>query len=97
MSEGDDPQVVPTDEGLKVDVPSVKGRPGRTVPVTYGEHPDSCPVRCWNAWLEAKLAAGAESGGPALVYVDQWGSLGAQRLSPDGVGARWPGPRGTPA
>ncbi|MFD4865244.1 hypothetical protein [Streptomyces sp. NPDC058412] len=86
MSQLDDVQVVPTDEGLKVHVPPVKGRPGRTVPVTYGEHSDSCPVRCWNAWLKAKAEAGVEPGGPAFVYVDQWGNLGAQRLSPDGVG-----------
>ncbi|MGW7436628.1 hypothetical protein [Streptomyces sp. NPDC054849] len=36
--------------------------------------------------LNAKTAAGAEPGGPAFVYVDQWGNLGSRRLSPDGVG-----------
>jgi integrase len=67
-------------EGLRVTVPSVKGRPGRTVVVAYGRHPDSCPVRCWLAWKEtADLTSG-----PAFRPVDQWGNLGAGRLSPDG-------------
>ncbi|MFI1651459.1 hypothetical protein ACH4XT_31665 [Streptomyces avidinii] len=39
MSELDDVQVVPTDEGLKAHVRPVKGCPGCIVPVTYGEHP----------------------------------------------------------
>ncbi|MFD5564543.1 site-specific integrase [Kitasatospora griseola] len=67
-------------EGLRVVVPSVKGRPGRTVVVAYGRHPDSCPVRCWLAWREA--ASLGE--GPAFRPVDQWGHLGIGRLSPDG-------------
>ncbi|MEU2856783.1 hypothetical protein [Streptomyces syringium] len=73
-------------EGLDVHVPSVKGRPPRDVIVYYGEHPDTCPVRCWLAWQQAKLAAGADPGGPAYLPVDQWGHLGTQRLSPDGCG-----------
>ncbi|MEU6011894.1 hypothetical protein [Streptomyces sp. NPDC047453] len=86
MSELDDPHIRLVDEGLKVHVPSVKGRPARDVPVTYGENPDTCPVRCWLAWQEAKLAAGAAPDGPAFLPVDQWGHLGTIRLSPDGVG-----------
>ncbi|MFJ5899440.1 hypothetical protein ACIQFZ_29145 [Streptomyces sp. NPDC093064] len=86
MSELDDPHIRLVDEGLKVHVPSVKGRPARDVPVTYGENPDTCPVRCWLAWQEAKLAAGAAPDGPTFLPVDQWGHLGATRLSPDGVG-----------
>ncbi|MEU2899633.1 hypothetical protein ABZ690_08095 [Streptomyces sp. NPDC006967] len=85
MSLLDDAHIQVADEGLKVHVPSVKGRPPRDVPVTYGEHRASCPVRCWQAWQEAKLAAGADPDGPAFLSVDQWGHLGA-RLSPDGVG-----------
>ncbi|MGW5126962.1 hypothetical protein ACWEQ7_23540 [Streptomyces sp. NPDC004069] len=86
MSEPDDPHIRLVDEGLKVHVPSVKGRPARDVPVTYGENPDTCPVRCWLAWQEAKLAARASPDGPAFLPVDQWGYLGTIRLSPDGVG-----------
>ncbi|OEV12984.1 hypothetical protein [Streptomyces nanshensis] len=86
MSELDDPNIQVVDEGLTVHVPSVKGRPARDVPVTPGEHRETCPVRCWLAWHEAKLAAGAEDGGPAYLPVDQWGHLGTARLSPDGVG-----------
>ncbi|PJE97132.1 hypothetical protein CUT44_14210 [Streptomyces carminius] len=86
MSIMDDVHVRPVEEGLMVHVPSVKGRPARDVPVTYGEDRATCPVRCWQAWQEAKLAAGAEPGGPAFLPVDQWGHLGTARLSPDGVG-----------
>lgn len=82
----DDPHIQLVDEGLKVHIPSVKNRPARDVPVTYGDNPDTCPVRCWLAWQEAKLDAGAVPGGPAFLPVDQWGYLGAARLSPDGVG-----------
>jgi integrase len=86
MSALDDADIVPVDEGLMVHVPSVKGRPPRDAPVTYGEHADTCPVRCWNAYRAAKLAAGAAPGGPAFLPVDQWGHQGKARLSPDGVG-----------
>jgi hypothetical protein len=86
MAEMDSPHIRVVDEGLMVHVPSVKGRPPRDVPVTYGEHRASCPVRCWLAWQEAKLASGADPDGPAFVAVDQWGHLGTARLSPDGVG-----------
>lgn len=86
MSELDDPDIEAVDEGLMVHIPSVKGRPERDAPVTYGEDIDTCPVRCWRAYQEAKLAAGAVPGGPAFLPVDQWGNQGTARLSPDGVG-----------
>jgi hypothetical protein len=86
MSELDDPDIEDVDEGLMVHVPSVKGRPERDAPVTYGEDVDTCPVRCWRAYKAAKLAAGAAPGGPAFLPVDQWGNQGTARLSPDGVG-----------
>lgn len=57
MSLLDDAHIHVVDEGQKVIVPSVQGRPPRTDPVTYGENRASCPVRCWLAWKEAKLAA----------------------------------------
>lgn len=86
MSVLDDPHIQPVEEGLKVHVPSVKGRPPRDVPVTYGEDCATCPVRCWKVWQEAKLTAGADPDGPAFLSVDQWGHMGTTRLSPDGVG-----------
>lgn len=57
-----------------VHVPSVKGRPARDAPVTYGEDIDTCPVRCRRAHKAATLAAGAAPGGPAFLPVDQWGT-----------------------
>ncbi|MET7534762.1 hypothetical protein [Streptomyces goshikiensis] len=86
MSALDDPYIKLVSEGLEVHVPSVKGRPPRDVAVAYGEHPDTCPVRCWLAWQQAKLAAGAAPGGPAFLPVDQWGHLGTARLAPDSCG-----------
>ncbi|MEU9147993.1 hypothetical protein [Streptomyces sp. NPDC048349] len=86
MSALDDPYITLVSEGLEVLVPSVKGRPPRDVAVAYGEHPDTCPVRCWLAWQQSKLAAGAAPGGPAFRPVDQWGHLGTSRLAPDSCG-----------
>jgi hypothetical protein len=86
MSKLDDRNVRLVDEGLEVHVPSVKGRPARDIVVPYGKKADTCTVRCWIAWQEAKLAAGAAVGGPAYLPVDQWGNLGTERLSPDGCG-----------
>lgn len=86
MSALDDRGIEAVDESLIVHVPSVKGRPERDAPVTHGEDIGTCPVRCWHAYQEAKLAAGAAPGGPAFLPVVQWGNQGVTRLSPDGVG-----------
>ncbi|MFD0253642.1 hypothetical protein ACFVGX_22310 [Streptomyces sp. NPDC127113] len=86
LSKLDDTGIRLVAEGLEVHVPSVKGRPARDVVVSYGENADTCAVRCWLAWKEAKLAAGAEPDGPAYLAVDQWGNLVVHRLSPDGCG-----------
>lgn len=86
MSGLDDADIRLVAEGLEVHVPSVKGRPARDVVVSYGENADTCAVRCWIAWQQAKLAAGADPDGPAYLPVDQWGNLGTKRLSPDGCG-----------
>lgn len=67
-------------EGLKVFVPSVKGRPARTVPVAFGELAATCPVRLWLSWREVL----GRTTGPAFVPVNEVGALGAHRLSPDG-------------
>jgi integrase len=66
-------------EGLRITVPGVKGRPERTVPVAYGQHPETCPVRAWLAWKEAA----ALEAGPAFRPVDEVGRIGERRLSPD--------------
>lgn len=67
-------------EGLVVHVPSVKGRPARNVPVAFGEHAATCPVRLWLAWREEL----GRTDGPAFVPVSEDGKLGTNRLSPDG-------------
>ncbi|MFJ8309810.1 MULTISPECIES: tyrosine-type recombinase/integrase [unclassified Streptomyces] len=66
-------------QGLRVEVPSVKARPGRTVVVAYGERDETCPVRAWLAWQ----GAAALTSGPAFRAVDRWGNLGTGRLSAD--------------
>lgn len=86
MSALDDTGIRLVAEGLEVHVPSVKGRPARDVVVSYGESADTCAVRCWIAWQEAKRAAGALSDGPAYLPVTQWGALDLRRLSADGCG-----------
>ncbi|WP_331448861.1 hypothetical protein [Streptomyces prasinus] len=83
MSVLNDTYIQVVDDGLKVHVPSVKSRPPRNVPVTYDENHATCPVRCWQAWQEVKLVAGADPDGPAFLSVDQWCQLGRARLSPD--------------
>lgn len=67
-------------EGLEVFVPSVKGRKARTVPVAFGEHAATCPVRLWLSWKEVL----GRTTGPAFVPVNEAGRLGERRLSPDG-------------
>jgi hypothetical protein len=67
-------------EGLVVHVPSVKKRPARNVPVAFGEHAATCPVRLWLAWREVL----GRTDGPAFVPVNEVGTLGTHRLSPDG-------------
>lgn len=67
-------------EGLEVVVPSVKGRPARTVPVAFGESAATCPVRLWLTWREHL----GRTTGPAFVPVSETGRLGEHRLSPDG-------------
>ena len=44
-----------TDEGLVVTIPKSKTDPegaGQTIGIPYGSHPESCPVRALEAWLE---------------------------------------------
>lgn len=67
-------------EGLVVHVPSVKKRPARNVPVAFGEHAATCPVRLWLSWREQL----GRTDGPAFVPVGEAGRLGEHRLSPDG-------------
>jgi len=64
-------------KGLRVDVPPVKGRPGRKPTVSYATNPDICPVRAWLTW---KAAAGITTG-PAFVPIDRWGNLGRDHIT----------------
>ena len=44
-----------TEEGLVVTIPKSKTDPegaGQTIGIPYGSHPESCPVRALDAWLE---------------------------------------------
>jgi site-specific recombinase XerD len=55
---------------------------GAVVPVPYGSHPETCPVRALRAWL----AISGISAGPLWREVDRHGNLGAARLHADSVG-----------
>ena len=81
----DEEHIVLVAGGLMVHVPSVKGQEARDVPVAYGEYPDSCPVRCYLAFQQAKHAAGCV-GGAAYPHIDRYGNpRPGTRLSPEGV------------
>ncbi len=66
---------------------------GRRIEVVYGNHPDSCPVRAWRAWVTAANIIE----GPVLRGVDRHGRI-LGPLSPQGVaiGPREHSPRTTP-
>jgi integrase len=54
---------------------------GRKVGIPYGEHPDSCPVRAYDAWL----AASGTTAGPVFCPIDRFGRLRPQRLRAQAV------------
>lgn len=71
------------DNGLLVDVRVSKTEP-RTVPVPYGEHPDTCPVRAWKAW---QAAAGlADPDRHAFRRIHHTGAVQPQGLTPQRAG-----------
>jgi site-specific recombinase XerD len=50
---------------------------GERVGIPRGKHPDTCPVRALQAWLEA---SGRPSSGPLFRNINRWGQIGG-RLS----------------
>jgi site-specific recombinase XerD len=50
---------------------------GAVLPIPWGRHAATCPVRAWRAWL----AAASIADGPAFRAVDRHGNVGAGRLS----------------
>lgn len=50
---------------------------GAVLPVPWGRHAATCPVRAWRAWLQAS----GISDGPAFRAVDRHGNVGTGRLS----------------
>lgn len=71
------------DNGLLVDVRVSKTEP-RTVPVPYGEHPDTCPVRAWKAWQSAARIADPDR--HAFRRIHHTGAVQPQGLTPQRAG-----------
>lgn len=75
-------------DGLRIHIASSKTDPtalGHTRGLAYGTHPDTCPVRAWQAWLTHRRhdspdphgsIATDHRTGAAFVGVDRWGHLG---------------------
>src|SRR5205823_13088254 len=76
--------IAETKEGLEVTVRRSKTDQegaGAVVPIPYGSHPHTCPVRALQAWLTAS----GISEGPLWRKVDRHGHLGAERLDSGSV------------
>ncbi|WP_042001244.1 site-specific integrase [Streptomyces sp. AcH 505] len=71
------------EKGLLVDVRVSKTDP-RTVPVPYGEHVLTCPVRAWKAWQEA--AGITDPDRHAFRRLHHTGSVQPQGLTPQRAG-----------
>jgi integrase len=69
------------EQGLRVTIRDSKTG-ARTVAVRIGANPKTCPVRAWQAWLEA---AGI-SDGPAFRPIDKWGNARPGPLKPEAIG-----------
>jgi integrase len=70
--------VTVTGDGLEVWIATSKTDKesvGLTVFIPHGEHPDTCPVRCFEAWRDYLAAQGIATG-PLFVRVDRHGRLG---------------------
>ena len=75
--------VVETAEGLRIVVGRSKTDQegeGRTVGITYGANPPTCPVRAWRAWVQR---SGIKDG-PAFRRLSH-GRLMPERISGDGI------------
>jgi integrase len=69
-----------TDDGLEVFIATTntdRDAHGETVPIPYGSHPDTCPVRVVRTWLAA-LAERGFTVGALLRPVDRHGRLGGE-------------------
>ncbi|MFF8458860.1 site-specific integrase [Streptomyces albidoflavus] len=71
------------DNGLLIHVRVSKTDP-RTVPVPYGSHPDTCPVRAWKAWAEA--AGITDPDKHAFRRIHHTGAVQPHGLSPQRAG-----------
>ena len=71
------------DNGLLVHVAVSKTDP-RTVPVPYGKHPETCPVRAWKAWQEAAQIVDPDR--HAFRRIHHTGKVQPQGLSPQRAG-----------
>jgi integrase len=77
--------IAETKEGLELTIRRSKTDQegaGSVVPVPYGSHPQTCPVRALRAWLA--LAAITE--GPLWREIDRHGNVGTARLHAHSVG-----------
>ena len=76
-------EVTPEGNGLLVEVPAVKGGAERKVFVPPSDAaPDRCPVRWWNAWLEA-ARLGADS--PAFPAFTPQGTLTSNYVTAESI------------
>ncbi|WP_242454723.1 tyrosine-type recombinase/integrase [Bailinhaonella thermotolerans] len=85
--------IVVTRDGLEVTIRMSKtdqDARGETVPVPYGSHPDTCPVRVVQAWIAVLAEAGVTSG-PLLRGVDRHGRLSGTDKATGRGGARMSG------
>lgn len=73
----------PDGHGLLVDVRVSKTDP-RTVPVPYGEHEQTCPVRAWKAWVEAADITDPDR--HAFRRIHHTGAVQPEGLSPQRAG-----------
>ncbi|MFB7313006.1 tyrosine-type recombinase/integrase [Streptomyces sp. NPDC056192] len=71
------------DNGLLVDVRVSKTEP-RTVPVPYGEHPGTCPVRAWKAWQASARITDPDR--HAFRRIHHTGAVQPQGLTPQRAG-----------
>jgi integrase len=89
-------------DGLRVFIAASKTDPtgtGHTRGLAYGTHPDTCPVRAWQAWLHHRHprqagpdraghpAPPAPPAGSAFVGIDRWGHLATRGLSDRAIAA----------
>jgi integrase len=55
---------------------------GRVLPIEFGEHEETCPVRSLKAWLSSAKILGH---GPIFRSVDRWGKVSSHGLNTDSI------------